>query len=225
MMLAMNRLSVMAAGGVPVPIGPGRIRRLDGLDGLVIGGGVDIESRLYGIDTTDEWPYDPERDALEMQALDWAERGNRPVLGICRGAQLMNVHRGGTLLPDLKVAHPGHRFPRSVFPCKSVDVARDSRLADLLGAGRLRINALHHQAVDRLGKGLAVSAREPLGIVQGIERADHPFWIGVQWHPEFLIWRPPHHRLFRALVRAVDRDSVDATSLRARPEEAPTAVR
>ena len=107
-----NALGVVLAGGAPVTIGPGIRTEFDGLDGLIVGGGVDIESRLYGADTTDEWPYDPDRDALEIKALDWADRFDKPVLGICRGAQLINVHCGGTLISDLRRARPDLRNPR-----------------------------------------------------------------------------------------------------------------
>ena len=198
-----NSLGVWLAGGCPVRIGPGLRTRLDDLDGLIVGGGVDIESRLYGIDTADEWPFDADRDALELRGLDWAERHDRPVLGICRGAQLLNVHRGGTLIHDLQRARPGIRNPRSIFPCKTAHPEPASQLAGLVGAHRLRINALHHQAVDRLGHDLAVAALDDDGVVQAIEQAGHRFWLGVQWHPELMLWSPRHRRLFRALVAAI----------------------
>ena len=212
-----NSLAVALAGGTPVRIGPGLRTTFDGLDGLIVGGGVDIESRLYGIDTTDEWPYDPDRDALEIRALDWAERHDRPVLGICRGAQLMNVHRGGTLIHDLDRAHPELANPRSIFPCKTAHLRGPSRLVDLLGPRRLPINALHHQAVENLGDGMRVTAVDDGGIVQAIEQADHRFRVGVQWHPELMIWNPRHLRLFRALVAAV----VEAPQ---RQEPAPASI-
>lgn len=196
-----NSLAVLLAGGLPVRIDPGRRNDFDGLDGLIVGGGVDIEARLYGVDTTDEWPYDPDRDALELRGLDWAERTGCPVLGICRGAQLINVHRGGTLIGDLDRAHPELRNPRSVFPCKTAHVVAGSRLDGLLGR-RLRINALHHQAVDRLGEGMAVAAVDDGGVVQAVETTGARFRIGVQWHPELMTWSRRQRRLFRALIAA-----------------------
>lgn len=199
-----NSLGVWLAGGSPVRIGPGLRTRFDDLDGLIVGGGVDIESRLYGIDTADEWPFDADRDALELCGLDWAERHDRPVLGICRGAQLLNVHRGGTLIHDLTRARPEIRNPRSIFPCKTAHPEPASRLAGLIGTHRLRINALHHQAVDRLGRDLTVAAVDDDGVVQAVEHAGHRFRIGVQWHPELMLWSPRHRRLFRALVAAAE---------------------
>lgn len=214
-----NSLGVILAGGVPVRIGPGLRTAFDGLDGLIVGGGVDIESRLYGIDTTDEWPYDPERDALEMRGLEWAERHGRPVLGICRGAQLINVQRGGTLIPDLARARPAADNPRSVFACKTAHIHTGTRLSALLGVRPLPINALHHQAVDRVGDGMRVAAVDDDGIVQAIESTDRFFRVGVQWHPELMLWRPRQFRLFRALVaatgEALQRQSPEPASISA----------
>ncbi len=213
-----NSLGVWLSGGRPVRIGPGLRTSLDGLDGLIVGGGVDIEARLYGVDTTDEWPYDPDRDALEIAALDWAVRHDRPVLGICRGAQLLNVHRGGTLFQDLAHSHPDYRNPRSVFPCKTAMPFPGTRLSALLGDGRVRINALHHQAVDRLGEGMAAAAVDGGGVLQAVELTGHRFWLGVQWHPELMLWSPRHLRLFRALVAA----AADETPQRQSPMPAST---
>lgn len=210
-MLLCNRIAVFLAGGLPIAIGPGRTDRLEDLDGLLIGGGVDVAARLYGIDTTDEWPYDPDRDALELRALDWAQQAGKPVLGICRGAQLMNVHRGGTLILDLKTALPERRNPRSILPCKWVEIETGSGLHAIMRRRRTLINALHHQAVDKLGEGFRVTAREPgSGIVQGIELPGPVPWFGVQWHPEFLFLRPSQFRIFRALVKGA-RDLMQAT--------------
>ncbi|HEY9567107.1 MAG TPA: gamma-glutamyl-gamma-aminobutyrate hydrolase family protein, partial [Thalassobaculum sp.] len=139
-----NSLAVLLSGGTPIRIAPDTHTRFESLDGLIVGGGVDIESRLYGVDTADEWPYDPDRDALELKGLDWAEQSGRPVLGICRGAQLINVHRGGTLIADIDRACPEQRNPRSIFPCKSARIVAGTRLDGPLRISRLRINALHH---------------------------------------------------------------------------------
>ena len=199
-----NSLGVRLAGGTPVRIGPGLRTRFDDLEGLIVGGGVDIESRLYGADTADEWPYDPDRDALELRGLDWAEQHDRPVLGICRGAQLLNVHRGGTLIHDLDRSRPDYRNPRSMLPCKTVHPEPGSRLAGLVGTDPLRINALHHQAVDRLGEGMTVAAVDDGGIVRAVEPTGRRFCVGVQWHPELMLWHGRQRRLFQALLAAIE---------------------
>lgn len=197
-----NALGVWLAGGRPVTMGPGIRESFDGLDGLIIGGGVDIEARLYGHDISDEWPYDPDRDALEIAALDWADDSGIPVLGICRGMQLLNVHRGGTLHRDVVAAQPDYRNRRSVLPCKTALIEDRSLLSRIAGTDPLRINALHHQAVDRLGHGLVVSARETAGFVQAVEATSGPFRLGVQWHPELLPWHGRHRSVFSTLVEA-----------------------
>jgi putative glutamine amidotransferase len=197
-----NALNVFLAGGRPVTIGPGIRERFDGLDGLIIGGGVDIEARLYGHDISDEWPYDPDRDALEIAGLDWADAHGIPVLGICRGMQLINVHRGGTLLRDVVAAKPDYRNRRSILPCKTANMETASLLSRIAGPAPLRINALHHQAVDRVGHGLVVSARETAGFVQAVEATSGPLRLGVQWHPELLPWSGRHRSVFVTLVQA-----------------------
>lgn len=196
-----NAFNVLLAGGWPVTIGPGIRETFEGLDGLIIGGGVDIEARLYGIDTSDEWPYDPERDALELAGIDWADSVGAPILGICRGMQLLNVHRGGTLLRDIVAAVPEYRNKRSILPCKTVEIAAATLLSEVAGAEPLMVNALHHQAVDRLGDGFVVGARETVGFIQSVEAVEGPMRLGVQWHPELLPWSHRHRSVFSALVR------------------------
>ncbi|MDF1792774.1 MAG: gamma-glutamyl-gamma-aminobutyrate hydrolase family protein [Thalassobaculaceae bacterium] len=197
-----NAFNVLLAGGWPVTIGPGIRESFDGLDGLIIGGGVDIEARLYGIDTSDEWPYDPARDALELAGINWADTQGAPILGICRGMQLLNVHRGGSLLNDIVAAKPGYRNKRSVLPCKMVEITGQTLLARVAGPAPLKVNALHHQAVDRVGSGLVVAAREQAGFVQSVETTEGPMRLGVQWHPELLPWSSRHRSVFSSLVEA-----------------------
>lgn len=197
-----NAFNVLLAGGWPVTIGPGIRESFDGLDGLIIGGGVDIEARLYGVDTSDEWPYDPDRDALELSGIHWADTVGAPILGICRGMQLLNVQRGGTLLRDVVAAQPDYRNKRSVLPCKTVEITPESRLSRIAGSRPLRVNALHHQAVDRVGRGLVIGARETAGFIQAVEAPDGPMRLGVQWHPELLPWSSRHRAMFSSLVKA-----------------------
>ncbi len=145
---------------------------------------------------------DTARDTLEMGLLEGALRRRLPVLGICRGAQLLNVFFGGTLLPDLAELYGEVPGGRTVLPRKEVRLEPGSRLAAVLGRDSCRVNALHHQAVDAPGHGIAIVAREPTGIVQGIEHEHLPLAIGVQWHPEYLPQHPSQRRLFSALVQA-----------------------
>jgi putative glutamine amidotransferase len=145
---------------------------------------------------------DPARDELEAQLLAEAFQSGTPVLGICRGAQLMNVQLGGTLHRGLEPFYVEQPNPWTVLPRKRVRITTGSRLAEILGSTTARVNSLHRQAVDRVGGELRVVASEPNGVVQALEHPGERFFIGVQWHPEYLPQRPEQRRLFRQLVRA-----------------------
>jgi putative glutamine amidotransferase len=170
------------------------------LDGLVLGGGTDVDPRLYG--AVELGPgADPARDELELTALARAAARELPVLGICRGAQLLNVWAGGTL--DPRIRRGTNRPPRrQLLPILEVRVEPGSVLASALGRTALRVNTLHHQAVASPGAGLRVVARDRFGIPQAVEDPRRPFRLGVQWHPELLPRSGPQVRLFRALVAA-----------------------
>lgn len=199
---AMNRLALLRAGARSVRLYPGRRLSLRAVDGLLIGGGDDIDVRLYDQDLVLETRLDPERDALELEALAAAESRGLPVLGICRGAQILNVYHGGSLVPDIHALFDDLPRMRTALPRKWITVRVDSRLHGMLGRPRLRVNSLHHQAVDRLGRGLRAIAADDAGIVQAIENDNHPFLLGVQWHPELMPFHRGQQELFRRLVSA-----------------------
>jgi putative glutamine amidotransferase len=193
--------AVWRHGGQPLRLSPGRPRPAT-LDGLIIGGGDDIQANLYDAELQLDVRVDPQRDELELALLEQFLPQGTPVLGICRGAQLINVHLGGTLDPDIYTTHEGLKRRRTVLPRKTVDIAEHSRLHKLLGVRWCRVNSLHHQAVNRAGNGVDIVARDRDGLVQGIESRCHYFVLGVQWHPEWLIFNRPQQRLIRALVNA-----------------------
>ncbi|MBB3189982.1 gamma-glutamyl-gamma-aminobutyrate hydrolase family protein [Halomonas cerina] len=193
--------AVWRHGGRPLRLSPSR-RRPVHLDGLIIGGGDDIQAHLYGGEVQLDVRVDPERDKLELELLERFIPLGTPVLGICRGAQLINVHLGGTLDPDIYTTHEGLKRRRTVLPRKTVDIVGDSRLNRILRVSWCRINSLHHQAVKQAGEGIEIVARDRDGLVQGIESREHDFLIGVQWHPEWLIFNRPQQRLIRALLEA-----------------------
>lgn len=145
---------------------------------------------------------DLQRDALEYRLLDLAARHAFPVLGICRGAQLMNVHAGGTLLRDLSGYYTEQPQPWTPLPRKRVIVAPGSHLEAVVGRRVCSVNSLHRHAIARLGRDLQVVAREQNGLVQAIEDPARPFWIGVQWHPEFMPQLPTQRRIIQRLVGA-----------------------
>jgi putative glutamine amidotransferase len=143
---------------------------------------------------------DPARDALELPLIEQAMDAGLPLLGICRGMQLINVAGGGSLHQSLEGYYDEHPQIRSVLPRKQVLLRQDSRLQAILACDACRVNALHNQAIDRLGLTMIAVAAEPNGVVQAIERDGRDWVIGVQWHPEYLPQDPRQRALFRALV-------------------------
>jgi putative glutamine amidotransferase len=197
-----NRISLWRAKARPVRLQPGRNLHFSDLDGLVLGGGDDIEAAVYGGKIRPLIRVDPERDEFELNLMKLVVAADLPVLGICRGAQMINVHLGGTLHADIHEVYEAAPRMRTVLPRKTIMIEPDSRLGRIIGRSRDRVNALHHQSIDRLGAGLRIVARDEHQIVQAIERPAAPFLVGVQWHPEFMIFDSGQQRLFRALAAA-----------------------
>jgi len=195
-------VGVWAAGGRPVQIKPGADESAAGFDGVVITGGHDVDPVLYAQESKVLPHYDPDRDAFESAVIDDALARGLPLLGICRGAQLVNVRLGGDLHQDLRSQRRRTSNRRTIFPMKTLLLERDTRLFELFGIHRARINSLHNQSIDRLGSGLRISARDLDGIVQAVEDPERTYLIGVQWHPEFLLFSREQRRLFAALVSA-----------------------
>jgi putative glutamine amidotransferase len=208
--------SAELAGGLPLVLAPGSpadaLDILEKVDGLLLSGGSDIDPALYG-----EPPHPKlgavvrARDEFELALTREAIARDVPILAICRGHQVLNVALGGTLLQDIPsvvVAGVDHdarseRWERS----HEVRVLQDTRLREILGGETVAVNSFHHQAVDRLGQGLVVSAQSSGDqVIEGIEMPDRRFVLGVQWHPESFWNRPDGFgSLFRALVLAATR--------------------
>ena len=193
-------LAVRRYGGKPVQLRPSDQACSFNYDGVVITGGHDVDPVLYAAEPEVEPNHDPARDAFESAVIDEALRRRVPLLGICRGAQLLNVRLGGTLFQELASRRSKTSNRWTVLPLKSLSIEEDSMLERCLGPGPRMINSLHNQAIDRVGGGLRVSGRDLDGITQAVEDPDHGFLLGVQWHPEFLLFLRPQRRLFRALV-------------------------
>lgn len=145
---------------------------------------------------------DAARDELETHLIEQALSRQIPILGICRGAQLLNVHCDGTLHQSLADFYEETAQVRSLLPAKQIDVEPDSRLAQIVGPGECWVNALHDQAINKTGDGMRVVARERTGVVQAVESTAGAWRLGVQWHPEYLPWVRSQRRLFRAFVEA-----------------------
>jgi putative glutamine amidotransferase len=203
--------AVERAGGSAVPIVPGKAdpkTALRGLDALILTGGGDVDPVVYGqakeVEVKEE-DIDRRRDALEIELVHAAVATGTPTLCICRGMQVLNVALEGSLVQHVpkrvgdKVPHVGRDGKDGIHP---VEVAPGSALARILGTTRTSPASSHHQAIDRLGKGLKIVARSPDdSIVEAVESADHPWLIGVQWHPERSS-EPCQQKLFDELVRA-----------------------
>lgn len=144
---------------------------------------------------------DDQRDKLELDLLARAIDRNLPVLGICRGAQLINIYLGGTLHNDIGSFYTEVPMVYTVWPEKRVEIEGNSKLCGILKVDHTFVNALHYQAVNDLGEGLSVVARERSGVVQAIEHRNYPFLIGVQWHPEYMPQIRAQRRLFKEMVR------------------------
>jgi putative glutamine amidotransferase len=234
--------AVVRAGGYPVRLTPLMFRTgssLPPFDGLILGGGADVDPERYGeelksaLQEQDESAHEPrtffrrllsrilapifflwrglfslsvsgidkDRDEFEQSCLERALREDLPVLGICRGAQFLNIHFGGTLTSDLQGFYGEVDRVATLLPENPVEIDRNSYLSSIFGLINLRVNSLHHQAVAELGEGICVSARDESGIVQAIEVESKPYVMGVQWHPEYLPTSRIQQRLFRSLVR------------------------
>jgi putative glutamine amidotransferase len=197
--------AVDAAGGLPVVLPPVALENvpalLERLDGVCLSGGPDLDPDAYGAQTRhpELGPTEPSLDAFELGVARAADAAGLPLLGICRGAQALNVARGGTLHQHVD----GHRqAAMGTVRTHSVTVAAGSRLAAITGGGEIEVNSFHHQAVDVPGSGLRVVAHAVDGTAEAIEDGGRELFLGVQWHAESLADRAEHGALFEALVRA-----------------------
>jgi putative glutamine amidotransferase len=204
MALGMTYLrAIEAADGMPVvlpPLGDAEAL-LDRLDGVCLSGGPDLDPEAYGALERHEQlgPTEPGLDAFELALARAADARGLPILGICRGAQALNVARGGTLHQHV----PAHRQTEpATATTHTVHVDEGTQLAALVGTRPLRVNSFHHQAVDTLGRGLRAVAHAADGTVEAIEAPGAGFLLGVQWHAEGLAHEPRHRVLFEALVVA-----------------------
>ena len=211
-------LNVWLAGGRAVKWVRESDVDLASVQGIVVGGGDDISPELYGGQSGISIRLDPARDAFEKALIRDAFEAEMPILGICRGAQMLNIALGGTLDQDAYATY-GSRKYKTILPRKTVSILEETRLGLITGGGEMQVNALHSQSVDQLGRGLRIAARDDGGMPQAIERVRDPFCLGVQWHPEHLFaWRR-HRAIFRALVaaaRAADGGQVEAVDAAAK---------
>ncbi len=205
--------AIRRAGGIPVLIPPGEPHLddlLQRLDGLLLSGGGDVDPKLYGGNALEQvYGVDEKRDATELQLLEQVMETGMPTFGICRGAQLINVGLGGTLVEDIETELAGtdsvqHRQLPGFFIEHGTDIAPDSKLAQIMGKTSNVVGASgHHQSIRDVAQGLVVTAQASDGIIEAIEHTAHPYLMAVQWHPERTAASDPtQQKLFDSFVNA-----------------------
>lgn len=205
--------AVLKAGGVPVLLPAVSsdaviMEHAQLVDGLIVSGGPDMDPKYFGEQPVPELgAVNPAMDASESVLIRRILELDKPLLGICRGEQALNVIAGGTLHQDLRRALPdvlkhGQEQPRW-FPSHSVRLVQGSLLANILQVEELQVNSFHHQAVARVAPGFVATAHAQDGVIEAIESQNHRFVIGVQWHPEGM-WNQVNNYdpLFAAFVQA-----------------------
>ena len=179
---------------------------LDGIDGLIVTGGGDIDPSHYNEQASDKLErVSMDRDLTELNLLEKAEEKNIKTLAICRGHQLLNIHMGGSLYQDITDA--GYKdidhakpYENATKHIHEIEIDKNTKLNQILKVDTLKVNSIHHQAINKLGDNLEVSARSSDGIIEGIETTNNWDAIGVQWHPEYISEDKASNDLFDWLI-------------------------
>ena len=229
--------AVLIGGGVPLVLSPlmgttMAARALDGVDGLLLTGGEDIDPTWYGVDPSPHLdPPSRERDLFELALFAVARQRQMPILGVCRGIQLINVAFGGTLFQDLPAERGGPVEHRPQAPRDSrthrVRLLTNSRAARALATDALKVNSSHHQGIKDLGPGLVASGWTDDDLIEAVETpAETPWLLAVQWHPEEMHGdaQAADHGLFAALVEAAETSRSDLVGERREEEPVTHAV-
>lgn len=206
--------AVLHAGGLPVVIPVGLpdsdlLNVFSRVDGILFTGGADIDPKLFnGLPHPRVYDVDARRDSLEIGLVKLAAENKKPFLGICRGIQVINVALGGTLfthIPDQLSDALRHDYypnvPRNHL-AHPVRLSSESRLAQILGGDMFEVNSLHHQGLEQIAPTLRAVGSAPDQLVEAVELPNHPFGLGVQWHPEWLQEHAPQRKLFQAFIQA-----------------------
>lgn len=195
------KLNLRLQGANSVTFRPSKeIKNLHNIDGLILSGGNDINPQLYGANKdAHNTELDKERDAFELDLLDFAYEKQLPILGICRGAQLINIYFEGNLHAKILDLDEYLIHKNSIFPIKKAQIKDDTTLLETVEENPIVINSIHNQAINKVGEELKVSAKHE-SIIESVEKKDYPFLLAVQWHPEYLIYLKEHRNIFKKLV-------------------------
>lgn len=201
--------AVRRAGGIPLLIQPGEPRMdelMTLLDAIILSGGGDVDPSLYSTgDHAQVYWVDQERDQFEIDLVKRTLEGDKPLLCICRGLQVLNVALGGTLIqhiPDVVADAIAHRVPPRDPAHHPVALTPGSRLAEIIGQNEVTTASWHHQAIDSLAPGLRVVGRAPDGVIEAVEMPARPQMIAVQWHPELTAAADPGQQaIFNSFVQ------------------------
>ncbi|MER2491180.1 gamma-glutamyl-gamma-aminobutyrate hydrolase family protein [Catenovulum sediminis] len=199
------RLSLYICGARAVRISANSPRYNERFDAFIISGGDDIHPTLYGEEVTAKAQYDRKRDKLEINYIHKALENHIPILGICRGYQLINVVCGGSLYTDIRDKRRKTSNKAILRAKKPVKVNANSKLARILNCTGIKVNSLHHQAIKTLGHNLQAVAYDRDHFIQAIEHTGQKPILGVQWHPEYLVYKKTQRRLFNWLVREAEK--------------------
>jgi putative glutamine amidotransferase len=183
-------------------IRPGSSTDVSLLDGLVLSGGTHVHPNRYGQQPQVTARYDLKRDETDFRLLKQAEEIDIPVLGICRGAQFINVFHGGSLCQNVTPLRMKTRHRPLLLPLQTVQLVQDSRIGRLMHSTLIGANRIHSQAIKHLGRNLRVTALDNDLFVQAIENTGQQWLMGVQWHPEYLLYHTGHRRIFSHFVHA-----------------------
>lgn len=203
--------SVLRAGGIPIllPVGTREedINEISSrVDAILLSGGGDIDPQKFNGKTHASIDgVDPDRDRMEFELVTTARKRSLPLLGVCRGCQIMNVALGGTLYTDISdqyqtnLQHSNKVFSKIIHTNK---IQKGTKLAGIVSPGSINVNSLHHQGIQVTGSGLIVNAKADDGLIEGIELPGDGFFLGVQWHPEALPEEPASQALFGSFIKA-----------------------
>lgn len=203
-----NNLAVWIAGGKAIRLTTRNYKNYREYNGYLISGGVDIDPTIYNEENIASIGIEKERDKLEFEVINHALENNKPLFGICRGAQMINIVMGGNLYQNARDIYkdflPTSSTLGKAFLRRKVNITAKGIISKVFANKKqISVNSIHHQAINQLGKGLKITAKDRHNIVQTIESSDAKSYIlGLQWHPEFMLYKKKQRKVFQSFIDA-----------------------